>query len=351
MNKDKAKKKVCIVGHFAFGREALNGQTVKTKTITSELERQLGKDEVMKIDTSAGKKGLVKLFFQVMSDMKKVQNTVMLPAHNGIRYFTPLLYLGKKFFHSKIHYIVIGGWLPDFIKEKIFLKRLLKKFDHIYVETTNMKKRLEEQGFTNIYLMPNCKTIQIVKESNLMPLEAKPYRLCTFSRVMQEKGIEDAVQAVEAINKKYNEIIFRLDIYGEIEQGYEERFQEIRKDFPEYIQYCGNVNFDQSTSVLRNYYALLFPTHFYTEGIPGTIIDAFASGTPVIAARWENFHDMIEHGKDGFGYQFDDHTALTDTLEMLLQDPQDHSEMRRSCIKKAQKYTSEKVMKELIRNL
>ena len=44
-------KKVCVIGHFGFGKELLNGQTIKTKTVTIELEKQLGKDQVVKIDT------------------------------------------------------------------------------------------------------------------------------------------------------------------------------------------------------------------------------------------------------------------------------------------------------------
>lgn len=47
-------KKVCIIGHFAFGKELLNGQTVKTKIIANELEKRLGADEILKIDTHGG---------------------------------------------------------------------------------------------------------------------------------------------------------------------------------------------------------------------------------------------------------------------------------------------------------
>lgn len=52
----------------------------------------------------------------------------------------------------------------------------------------------------------------------------------------------------------------------------------MKKKFPPYIKYCGTVSFDKTTEVLKEYFALVFPTRFYTEGIPGTIIDAFASG-------------------------------------------------------------------------
>ena len=45
--------------------------------------------------------------------------------------------------------MVIGGWLPNFLKKKKGLTKSLKKFDGIYVETSTMKTILEEMGFTN----------------------------------------------------------------------------------------------------------------------------------------------------------------------------------------------------------
>jgi hypothetical protein len=55
--------------------------------------------------------------------------------------------------------------------------------------------------------------------------------------------------------------------------------------------------------VLKDYFALLFPTHFYTEGIPGTVIDAYAAGIPVISAKWESYSDVIDEGVTGIGYK------------------------------------------------
>ena len=34
-------KKVCVIGHFGFGENLLNGQTIKTKIVTKELINSL----------------------------------------------------------------------------------------------------------------------------------------------------------------------------------------------------------------------------------------------------------------------------------------------------------------------
>lgn len=59
------------------------------------------------------------------------------------------------------------------------------------------------------------------------------------------------------------------------------------------------VPFNQSTEVLKNYDALLFPTYYEGEGFAGTIIDAFAAGLPVIASDWKYNSEIIKQGITG----------------------------------------------------
>src|SRR5690606_29973646 len=89
-----------------------------------------------------------------------------------------------------------------------------------------------------------------------------------------------------------------------IDEKYIGRFEEIKKEFPSYIRYKGSVNYVDSVDVLKKYFALLFPTQFKTEGIPGTIIDAYAAGLPVIASEWDSAHEIIDQGSTGYIYEF-----------------------------------------------
>lgn len=343
-------KKVCVIGHFGFGKELLNGQTIKTKIVTEELERQLGKKQVMKIDTHGGVKSLFKLPFQAFSALKKCDNIIIFPAHNGLRIITPILSIENKLFHRKLHYVVIGGWLPNFVENRRVLKNLLQHFDYIYVETSTMKKMLKEKGFRNIVIMPNCKNIPILSEKELTYPASEPYKLCTFSRVMKEKGIEDAICAVKQVNNQLGRIACTLDIYGQIDSNQTEWFEDLRQKFPDFIRYCGCVDADKSVEILKDYYALLFPTHFYTEGIPGTIIDAYAAGVPVISAKWESFDDVVDEGKTGFGYEFGCCELLSIEINKYLKNGNEFI-IKRNCIKKAEEYILTNSAGILIKNL
>lgn len=43
--------KISVLGHFGFKRDCLDGQTIKTKIVTEELQRIFGKAETVPYDT------------------------------------------------------------------------------------------------------------------------------------------------------------------------------------------------------------------------------------------------------------------------------------------------------------
>ena len=67
----------------------------------------------------------------------------------------------------------------------------------------------------------------------------RPRRLCTLSRVTPEKGIDNAVRAVAAINGDGPPVV-TLDVFGPIEPSYEERFRRLVDSVP-HVRYAGRV--------------------------------------------------------------------------------------------------------------
>lgn len=344
-------KKVCVLGHFGFGENLLNGQTVKTKIIAAELEKRFGKDEVRSIDTKGGIKTLVCLPFILLSALKNHENIIILPAQNGVRIIAPTLVFLNAFFGRKLHYVVIGGWLTELIKNKSFLRNRLKRFDNIYPETSSMKKELEGYGFNNVEVIPNCKPLEILCEKELVYSEKEPLKLCTFSRVMKEKGIEEAVFAVKTINEKSGRRVFTLDIFGQIDDSQTEWFDQLKTTFPDYVKYAGPVPYDKSVEVIKDYFAVVFPTKFFTEGIPGTIIDAYAAGVPVITSLWKNHKDVFFEGETGFGYEFGNQEEFICLLEDVAQNPEKLNSLKKTCLEKAILFTPEKAITGLFEKL
>jgi glycosyltransferase involved in cell wall biosynthesis len=343
--------KVGVCGHFGKEQDLLNGQTVKTKILTEELKRIYGSKEVMTIDTSEWKRNPIIMFIRCFGLIKNSHNLIILPAQNGVKVFLPLFIILSKFFHRKIHYVVVGGWLSMLLETNPWLKNYVKKLNGVYVETHSMKKKLYEQGINNVSYLPNFKKLKILNKNEMKySKENDLLKLCTFSRVMKEKGIEDAIKSVVDINESLGRVAFSLDIYGEVDKDYSERFNEIQKTFPDYIKYMGVVNFDDSVNVLKQYFALLFPTYYKGEGFAGTILDAFASGTPVIATNWKYNNEIIGNKTDGIIYDYNNPNGLNEVLFEIEQNPDLIYNMKENCLKRAKKYLPEAVIDQLIKN-
>ena len=211
-----------------------------------------------------------------------------------------------------------------------------------------MKGALEARGFENVFVMPNCKKLTVLSESELVYPQGVPHKLCTFSRVMREKGIETAINVIKKVNDQLGYLAYSLDIYGQVDTTQTEWFENLKKHFPEGVRYCGCVDADKSVEILQSYFALLFPTHFYTEGIPGTIIDAYAAGIPVISAKWESYSDVVDEGVTGIGYDFDDVEQFAQLLLSIAENPNTLLEMKYACIEKAENFIPANAIRVLL---
>lgn len=174
--------RVAVIGHFGIRLDLANGQTIKTKIITEEVENYCNEKAIL-VDAHGGVKAIIFVILGSINSLLRCKNIILMLTENGLKVSVQVLSFFNKFFHRRLHYVV-GGWLPQFLKQQPSLVKKLKSFYMIYVETNNMRMLLEEIGFKNIVVMPNCKRLEIV---SILKRCVKSYKLCTFSRVMKEK--------------------------------------------------------------------------------------------------------------------------------------------------------------------
>lgn len=343
-------KRITIIGHFGFNANLLNGQTIKTKIIASELEKKYGTKAIKRIDTRGG---LFKRFFSFLLTcfaFLKSTDIIFMPAKNGLKTLAPLLTVVNKIFKRRLHYITIGGWLYDYACANKKIMKSLEKINFIYVETNYVLRQLSTIGLNNLVLMPNCKRLSILDERSLSINDSGTFHLCTFSRVSKEKGIEDAIKAVEIVNRQCNKKMFFLDIFGRVATEEKEWFSELTKSFSKSIAYKGEVDFDKTTEILSSYDLLLFPSFYDGEGFAGTIIDAFSAGLPVIASDWKSNPDIISD-KTGRVFETRNVEKMANAIIELTKDYVLLLNMRRNCIQEAKKYGINCVMEILYNNI
>ena len=210
-----------------------------------------------------------------------------------------------------------------------------------------MKNRLNEMGLNNVKIMPNCKNLNILKANELIYTKSAPFKICTFSRVMKEKGIEDAIKAVIEVNNLLGKNAFYLEIYGQIEETQKEWFNMLQTKLPKYIRYRGIIQYDKTTEVLKNYVAVVFPTYYPGEGFAGTLIDSLAAGVPVIASDWKYNSEIIISGWNGDIIKTHDYKALANKLINIYNNIDDWNSMKLNAITQASKYLPDVALEDL----
>ena len=109
------KYKAGVLGHYGGDRAFLDGQTIKTRSITEQLRKELGANQVLTADTYGGFRVLAKCLGALLFMLAHCENIIILPAQNGVKLFPGFLAFWNFFFRKQIHYVVIAGyrrWSP-----------------------------------------------------------------------------------------------------------------------------------------------------------------------------------------------------------------------------------------------
>lgn len=340
-----------ICGNYGSVQNPNNGQTVKTRVISDELIKRLGRELIRTVDSSNWRRAPISLLIRCHKLIKECDDIIIMPARNGVRLFIPLFLFLNIFYKRRLHYVVIGGWLPAFLKSRNLLKKWISRYNNVYVETHSMVSALNEQWLNNVKQLPNFKPLEIISKEELVYTFEPPFKVCTFSRVSKEKGIEDAITAIKRVNDSLGYIAFELDIYGQVDEDYKNEFDALREKFPEYITYKGVVEYNESVKYLKQYFALLFPTYYEGEGFAGTILDAYSAGVPVIATDWKYNCEITKHKEDGLIYKRETANALENILTSVLKQPSIINDMKENCLNRAKEYTPDKVVSKLLKDL
>jgi len=341
-------KKMVFIGGISQDGKVIGGETLKNQYFIDYLRRTNIDFDL--IDVAGWRTRRVKVLLRLVKVCLSRDTSIIILSTGsyGAYLFLKLLCL-LKVKNKKIHYFVIGGMLPERIEKGLFRKKYFKDYVHIYVETFSMKEKLEEMGFENVQRVPNFKTFIF------NPPKEKTYSLplkCVFfSRVVPEKGVDLIIDAVKKLNNGKTKVI--VDFYGPIEDSYKPEFmRKISKSYA--LNYKGVLNplFEDTYGILSDYDLMLFPTLFWNEGIPGTIIDAYIAGLPVLVNRWKNVSDIITDNTTGIIVENIDSAKLCQAMtDILTQKNGILQNLRINIMKERNKHQSEFILGSVITNV
>lgn len=339
-------KKMVFIGGISQDGKVIGGETLKNQYFIDYLRRTNIDFDL--IDVAGWRTRRVKVLLRLVKVCLSRDTSIIILSTGsyGAYLFLKLLCL-LKVKNKKIHYFVIGGMLPERIEKGLFRKKYFKGYVHIYVETFSMKEKLEEMGFENVQRVPNFKTF------TFNPPKEKTYSLplkCVFfSRVVPEKGVDIIIDSIDKINEESANVI--VDFYGPIAESYKPEFMR-KINNSSAMRYKGVLNplSEETYRVLSNYDLMLFPTLFWNEGIPGTIIDAYIAGLPILANRWENIDDIM-NDKSGIIVENIDSTKLCQEMADIIKNKHKLVDLRINIMKDRDKHQSDYILGSVIKSV
>jgi glycosyltransferase involved in cell wall biosynthesis len=306
-----------------------------------------GNESVGVVNTNNWRKHPIKFIYRSFRLVASSKKVAIAPADNGFKIFVPLLMFINFFYRRDLIYIVIGGFLPALLKSKPAYLRMVNKFAAVFVQTANILKDLKGIGVNNLYILSNPKRLNTRKESDLKLIEDKEIKVCVFSRIYTDKGVEDAIEAVKIANKKLGGEYIKIDLYGLLPVFYKKRLQQLLDENKTILSYNGIIAFDKTVETLKDYFLMLFPTYYHGEGFPGNVVDAYNTGLPMIATDWLYNSDVVLDGKTGLLVPIKNPEALCDAILRLYNDRPFQLTLAKNSLKEAIKYLPDTVLTKL----
>lgn len=217
----------------------------------------------------------------------------------------------------RIPYIAtVTGLGSTFQKQGIFLKLIttmyrlgLKKAECIFFQNRENREIFEKYHIRG-------KKSKLVSGSgvNLKRHCFEPYpeddqvRFLYVGRMMREKGIEELLEAAKQLHDDDTEFA----LLGYPDEDYQDRLDAYEKE-----GYIKQLGFDPDVHVyIKNASALVLPT--YHEGMSNVLMEASATGRPVIATNISGCKEIFEEGVTGFSCEPKSSEDLIRALKKFL---------------------------------
>ena len=308
------------------------------------------------IDTPIERRGMnpihdSKLFHQYRAILKEVKPDLVLTYT-----IKPNIYGGLACRMAHIPYAVNitglgsaienGGWLKKFVLT--LYKPALKGARVVFFENAGNRDTLAATG-----VVPKGRDVVLNGAGvNLEDYPYQPYpqegpvRFLFVGRVMHEKGVDELFAAAKRMKQEYGDGV-EFHIVGSFEEEYKPLMNELEK--------AGVVKYHGYQSDMKRFYAMAscvaLPS--YHEGMSNVLLEAAASGRPLITSDIPGCREAVESGVSGYLCPAKDADALYEAMRRFVDLPESwRGEMgRRGRERMEQRFSKTAVVAETIKHL
>lgn len=284
---------------------------------------------IQTIQIGGNKKNLFGPILDQLNFSKKIKENpslVILNPSLGIKSFFRDGLFAKKLIKRNIPFIVFfHGWNID-TERKIdhkYVNFFLKSFGKakkIIVLSKNAKNKIIEWGYEGeIILETTTVSYDLIKNFNIekrikhINNNNNKIKILFLARLFKEKGIYELIEAFNLLKKKYENL--ELIIAGDGDE-----FHNIKKlsENDTSIRVLGHVEGEIKINCFQEADIYCLPS--YSEGLPGTVLEAMAFALPVITTPVGGLKDFFIDKKMGYLVDVKDSISIEKKLERLILD-------------------------------
>ena len=249
----------------------------------------------------------------------------------------------------------IRGWRWQFyyrIKKNSLFKKFfinnLKKADKILVLSKDFKQALVELGIDeNIINI----TSTMVESSLYFPKNKtfeKPYKILFCGYMVKYKGPYELLDAIPEMLKYETNLNFIFMGDGPELENLKNKSREL--GIEKNVCFTGDKSGEEKYNIFKSSHIFVLPS--YTEGFPNVVLEAMATGLPIIATSVGGVKDVIQNGKNGFFIESNPpHPEdISNKILKMLNDPNMMVQISKLNINEAlNKYDVKVVTKEILK--
>jgi len=220
------------------------------------------------------------------------------------------------------------------------LKSVFRNVDAVVALTEDMKKDIQKIFNRAVFVIPNgidntiFKKISSNNHSIDLSIKKRDNMLIFVGNFRPVKGLKYLIYAMKLINEQSRDV--GLILIGDGEKRLELEKLVKTLDLSEYIFFIGKVSNEQIPKYMHNSDIFVLPS--LSEGLPLVILEAFASGLPIVASKVGGLPSIIKDGENGFLVEPKNPEKIVEKIMILLKNKKLMKEIAKNNKLKAEKY-------------
>ena len=228
-----------------------------------------------------------------------------------------------------------------FQKYGLLVKPILKRVDAISAPSGFLKEAFEEVLGLDAAIVPNIADFNQFRFRQRKPVQRK----LLVTRSLEEiYNVGCVIRAFNKVHDCFPESSLGIVGDGSQRQALEKLVAEL--NLTDHVTFHGKIEH----SKIQDYYDQydIYVNASNVDNLPGVILEAFASGLPVVSTRAGGIPYMVEEGVTGFLVDIGDYEALGEKVIKLIKEPELALMLANNAKMECQKYSWENVKVALI---